>query len=258
MMQVFDKNDFSAEYVNTYNDTRVGYSLELAQAVASRVGLQQDQTIVDVGSGTGLLAKPFLDLGYTVIGVEPSRRMREMAQFALSRYPNFQSIDASAEKSTLNQNSADLVLVGQAAHQFMNEEAKREIQTILKPQGSLVLVWSYLAEEKCPTAEDMHRLILRHRKEENEFIFSETTRSMAEGFAGKSNEVMKLANQKDMDLNALLRYFSIYPLSPKPMDGWYAEAISQLKDIFEDHQIGGVVTLKYDVFVYIFSAENIR
>ena len=54
MIQVHDRGDFSAEFVDTYEDTRVGYSASLAEEIAARTALLPSQVVVDLGSGTGL------------------------------------------------------------------------------------------------------------------------------------------------------------------------------------------------------------
>lgn len=255
-MKVHDKDDFSVEYVETYEQTRIGYSLELAEAIASQVGLQSNQTVVDLGSGTGLFAKPFLELGYNVIGVEPSNRMRQMAQLQLSDYPNFVSAAGKAEASKLPDKVADLIIAGQAAHHFMNEATREEFSRILKPEGHLVLVWTYLAKQDCPIADDIHELILSYRGQENEFDFQQTTEAMATQFAGMVPDKLTFKNQKYMDLPALLRYFSIYPLTPNVEDEWHSAAIRKLHNIFEKHQVGQKVSLNYDVFVYLFPSTT--
>src|SRR5208283_3215068 len=59
-----------------YVKYRPHYSREVAQALQEACGLRPEHLIADVGCGTGLLAKIFLDNGNRVIGVEPNREMR--------------------------------------------------------------------------------------------------------------------------------------------------------------------------------------
>ena len=59
-----------------YVKYRPHYSPEVVQALQEACGLRPQHLIADVGCGTGLLAKIFLDNGNRVIGVEPNREMR--------------------------------------------------------------------------------------------------------------------------------------------------------------------------------------
>ena len=68
--------------------------------------------------------------------------MRKMAEHSLKRYPHFQSIKATAENTTLKENSVDLVTVAQAFHWFDKEAFKIECQRILKQKANVALVWN--------------------------------------------------------------------------------------------------------------------
>ena len=58
-----------------------------------------------------------------------------MAEQSLKRYPRFQSIKATAENTTLKENSVDLVTVAQAFHWFDKEAFKIECQRIFKTES---------------------------------------------------------------------------------------------------------------------------
>src|SRR3954469_11288986 len=94
-------------------------------------GLVRGSVVADVGSGTGISARPFLDLGNTVYGVEPNPDMRAAAERLLAGYPSFHSVDGTAEATGLADGSADLVVAGQAFHWFDPDAARREFRRIL-------------------------------------------------------------------------------------------------------------------------------
>lgn|GEM_PF-3592487 len=74
-------------------------------------GLAHDWTIADIGSGTGNLARLFLDAGYCVIGVEPNREMREAGERLLADYLAFESIDGTAENIPFESGSVEMITV---------------------------------------------------------------------------------------------------------------------------------------------------
>src|SRR5208283_1237876 len=87
--------------VDDYVKYRPHYSKDVVQALQSACELCPDHIIADVGCGTGLLAKIFLENGNRVVGVEPNREMRIAGENYLATYPNFSMVDGSAEATGL-------------------------------------------------------------------------------------------------------------------------------------------------------------
>lgn len=82
--------------------------------------------VADIGSGTGILSRQLLVRGLHVIGVEPNNDMRNVAEQSLNIHSRFISINATAENTTLKENSVDLVTVAQAFHWFDKKAFKIE------------------------------------------------------------------------------------------------------------------------------------
>ena len=72
----------------------------------------------DVGSGTGFLSELFLANGNLVLAIEPNLEMRSAGEKYLGNQPKFESIDGTAESTTLPDRSVDFVVAGQAFHWF--------------------------------------------------------------------------------------------------------------------------------------------
>lgn len=100
-----------------------------------------NQTIVDLGTGTGTLARGFALRGNDVTGIDPAEGMlvqaRELdAEHGVSvRYKI-----ATAEDTSLRTDSADIVSAGQCWHWFDGSKAAAEVVRILKPGGVLLIV----------------------------------------------------------------------------------------------------------------------
>jgi SAM-dependent methyltransferase len=120
--------------------------------------LPRGATVVDLGVGTGLSSEPFLQCGYAVIGVEPNAAMRAAGDEHLRQYPNYRSVGGTAEATTLPNACADLVIAGQAFHWFDHERALPEIARVLRPGGTLALVWN-LRDESVPWVRRLGKLI---------------------------------------------------------------------------------------------------
>jgi ubiquinone/menaquinone biosynthesis C-methylase UbiE len=97
-------------------------------------------SIVDVGCGIGmysdLLAEAF---GATVVGVDPSARMRGVAERAHA-HPRVRYVAGSAEELPLEDASCDAALMSNVLHHVVDREAcARELHRVLRPGGLLLL-----------------------------------------------------------------------------------------------------------------------
>jgi len=94
---------------------------------------------LDVGSGTGRFTPFLADLfGGPVSGVEPSERMREIAQQTV--YPGVRYLKGNAESIPLADDSADFALLFLVWHHVADKAAAaRELLRVVRPGGTLLL-----------------------------------------------------------------------------------------------------------------------
>ncbi|MDQ6747360.1 MAG: class I SAM-dependent methyltransferase, partial [Candidatus Dormibacteraeota bacterium] len=97
------------------------------------------QRVLDLGAGTGKLTRDLHARGLETVAVEPSRLMREEFRRAL---PAVVPIAGTAEDIPLADASVDAVLVAQAWHWVDVSRAVPEVARVLRPRGTLGLVWN--------------------------------------------------------------------------------------------------------------------
>jgi SAM-dependent methyltransferase len=95
--------------------------------------------VLDLGAGTGKLTRALVALGHDVIAVEPSPEMIEELRRAL---PGVEALEGAAERIPVPDGRFDVVTAGQAFHWFDRESALPEIARVLRPGGTLGLVWN--------------------------------------------------------------------------------------------------------------------
>ena len=86
-----------AQRVEHYVRSRPGYPPAVLSYLENIIGLSPATIVADVGAGTGLLSRLFLDYGCRVFGVEPNEEMRAAAALVLSDRPNFYLVPGRAE-----------------------------------------------------------------------------------------------------------------------------------------------------------------
>lgn len=94
---------------------------------------------LDVGSGTGRFTPGLARAFGPVTGVEPSDRMREVAQTE-SRHPDVRYLAGTAEDIPAPSGSADYALMFLSWHHVQDKpRAARELARVLRPGGRLLL-----------------------------------------------------------------------------------------------------------------------
>src|SRR6185437_5686395 len=94
MIAIDSKERFSNR-VENYVRYRPGYPKLVLETLREECGLAPDSVVADIGSGTGILTRLFLENGNEVYGVEPNARMREAGEEYLKTFPRFRSIDGT-------------------------------------------------------------------------------------------------------------------------------------------------------------------
>lgn len=95
--------------------------------------------VADVGAGTGKLTGALVRVGRSVVAVEPDAGMLD----ALRReVPQATALQGTAEALPLPDASVDAVVLGQAWHWVEVPAASAEAARVLRPGGSLGLVWN--------------------------------------------------------------------------------------------------------------------
>jgi SAM-dependent methyltransferase len=134
-----------------YAALRPGYP---ADAVAFLVPAGPGR-VLDLGAGTGLLTQVVLDSGHDVVAVDPAPEM--LGELA-ARLPGVATAVGTAEAVPVGDGSVDAVVAGQAAHWFDPAPAAREIRRVLRPGGTLGLIWN-TRDERVPWVGALGELI---------------------------------------------------------------------------------------------------
>ncbi len=87
--------------------------------------------------------------------------MLAKASELLSHFPGFHPVQAAAESTTLQNESMDAIMAGQAFHWFDVEKCKIEFKRILKEKGLVVLMWNE-RNMRSPFEKDYDALIVKH------------------------------------------------------------------------------------------------
>ncbi len=235
--------------VENYIKYRPGYPAAIIDFLAAKCNLTPTTVIADVGFGTGLLAKLFLENGNKVLGLEPNPDMRTAGATLLENYPAFTPIAATAEATTLPDHSVDFVIAGQAFHWFQPQESYQEFTRILKPQGWVALVWNkrqtdtpFMAvyEQMLAHYGTDYKALHHHRLDDNEMM----------AIFGPELKHKTFDNYQHFNFEGLkgrLLSSSYAPLAGHPN---HTAMLNGLKEIFDTYQKNDSVTFQYKTNIY--------
>jgi SAM-dependent methyltransferase len=243
--------------VDNYTKYRPGYPPAVVTFFRERLGMTSSSVVADVGSGTGKLAALFLDAGVTVFAVEPNDEMREAAERAFGARPNFRSIAARAEATSLPDASVDFAVAGQAFHWFDAVEARREFARILVPGGHVALVWNERRLVEDTFAADYETLMLECCPEYPTSTRRSIERPAIEAFFAPSPmHVAVFENAQTLDFEGLRG--RILSSSYTPVDGPdYERLTAALPELFARHERDGYVTMAYDTVLFYGRLETL-
>ena len=239
--------------VENYVKYRPGYPPEVLEFLGREHGLTKDSVIADVGSGTGLLSRVFLENGNRVFGVEPNAEMRLAGAWLLAGYSGFTGVAATAEETTLASSSVDFVTAGQAFHWFDPGPARKEFSRILRADGRVVLIWNARRKERAEFLAAYERLLEAYGTDYAEVGHGRrgSPEEIEAFFDSEPVETATFDNAQAFDLDGLKGRALSSSYVPAEGEPGHHEMLEELAGIFRRYERDGTVTIEYDTRVYV-------
>lgn len=146
-----------------YARHRAGFPPKLVDRLSVYGIGEPGQEVLDLGTGTGSLARLFATRGAVVTGLDPAEALLEQARrLDHEAGVSITYVTGDAERTGLPDAAFDVVTAGQCWHWFRADEAAAEARRLLRPDGRIVIAhfdWLPLPGSVVETTE---RLILAH------------------------------------------------------------------------------------------------
>jgi SAM-dependent methyltransferase len=241
-------SDRVADYVR-YRPT---YPAALLDWLRDAHGVTPDWRVADVGAGTGISCKMFLDAGHSVAAVEPNAAMRQAAVSWLHGYPLFRAVDGRADATTLEDRSVDLVSVAQAFHWFDPAATHREFHRILRPGGLAAIYWNSRRLIETPFLVGYEAILHKYGTDYTSVAERYADEpSMREWFGAGWKGTAEFAHSQLLDFDSLRGRLMSSSYAPQPGHARHDPMIAAVRELFDACQVDGRIGFDYDTRVYV-------
>ena len=246
-MRLDSKKRFS-DRVEYYIKYRPRYPAETIDFLKGQLNLSPSSIVADVGAGTGILTELFLKHGNPVFAIEPNQAMRQAAERLLSHYPNFTGIEATAEATTLPENSVDFVTAAQAFHWFEIDQTRLEFGRIVRPGGWVIVIVNAWRKKRTPFLDAYEQVLLDFSLESRLANHHQIDDRLQKLFGHYQSHT--LDNYQTFDYKGLkgrVLSSSYMPLAGHPK---HEPMLDALRQVFEAHQQAGHIRFDYETHLY--------
>ncbi|MGE3467738.1 MAG: class I SAM-dependent methyltransferase [Pyrinomonadaceae bacterium] len=239
-----------SDRVANYVKYRPDYPRQIIDLLAEQCSLTPGSIVADVGCGTGISTRMFLENGNRVFGVEPNDAMRAAAVEYLAEFPRFTPVNGTSDATTLDDGSVDLVVAAQAFHWFDPETTRPEFARILRPNGAVALIWNERQLDTTPFLIEYERFLLKYARDYSSVRHENISADKIGAFFRHGFESVTFPNVQELDLVGLTGRMLSSSYMPSEDDPVFSEMARELESIFAKHHENGRIKVFYDTNVY--------
>ncbi len=236
--------------VENYVKYRPHYPSEMLNLFRDEMNLQKSSVIADIGSGTGISAKLFLENGNKVFGIEPNELMRQASLEYLSNFPDFKVVNGTAENTTLDDKSLDLIVAAQAFHWFDNAKTLNEFRRILRKDGFIALIWNERQLDSNEFLREYERFLVEHGTDYEKVRHDRIKKESLQDIFKLEFNLTTIENSQTLDFKGLKGRILSSSYMPSEENPRFAEMEKTLKLLFAEHSEKGKIQLLYNTNIF--------
>lgn len=236
--------------VENYVKYRPTYPSEVLRLFKSEMNLQTTSVVADIGSGTGISARLFLQNGNAVFGVEPNAAMRAAAENFLREFANFKSVDGTSDATALEKGSVDFVVAAQAFHWFDREKTREEFKRILKDEGFAALVWNERQLDANEFLREYERFLIKYGTDYEKTRHDNIDEKILKDFFRTDYKSATFENIQTLDSEGLRGRVLSASYMPNEGDSSYEKMVEELRRLFAEYAKDGKIDIIYNTNVF--------
>lgn len=252
MQSLLDPTGRFTSRVADYVRYRPDYPAALTAWLRDEHGITADWPVADIGAGTGISSKMFLDAGHAVTAVEPNAAMRAAAVAWLGHDDRFRAVDGTAEQTGLDDAAVDLVASAQAFHWFDPSAIRPEWRRILRPGGRVAVFWNSRRLTGTPFLEGYEALLQTYGTDYTSVSerYGDDAH-MQRWFGAGLRGMARFDHVQRLDFDALRGRLLSSSYAPVAGDPRHAPMLEALRALFDATATDGSVDFAYDTRIFL-------
>ncbi len=230
-----------------YDKYRPKYSEKFIDSIIDNYPISNFTRIADMGAGTGILTQQLLRLACEIYAIEPNNEMRKVAEGKLGKERKCHIVNGSAECTTLDDKSIDIVVAAQAFHWFDKNNFKEEFQRISKNQKA-ILVWNTKKKAQSYLIE-LEKVNIKYCKDFKGFSGGIAIEQIADFFDNKYEKSV-FENNLKLDKDNFINGILTGSYTPNKNDKYYYEYIHEIEEIYDRHCQKNELEILNDTIAY--------
>ena len=237
--------------VENYVKYRPGYPQEILEVFRDEMGLTDTSVVADIGSGTGISTKVFLENGNAVFGVEPNAAMRAAAEEFLKDFEKFKSVDGTAENTNLPDGAVDFVIAAQAFHWFDREKTPREFRRILRAGGGFVaLIWNERQLDTNDFLREYEELLKKYGTDYEKVRHDNLDKAVFEKSFQAEFSSKTFVNAQTLDFEGMKGRILSSSYMPSETDLLFEPMVAELQRLFAKYAESGKIQILYSTNIF--------
>jgi ubiquinone/menaquinone biosynthesis C-methylase UbiE len=236
--------------VKNYVKYRPTYPPQILDLFREQMNLRKSSIIADIGAGTGISSRMFLEHGNSVYGVEPNAAMRGAAEEFLKNYPLFKMINGTAENTNLPDASVDFVVAAQAFHWFNREKTRAEFKRILRENGYAVLIWNERQLDTNAFLREYEKLLIKFGTDYEKVRHDNIEEKVLQDFFQVDFKRATYENAQTVDYEGLKGRILSSSYMPDETDSNFEAMINEMQRLFAKYAENGKIQILYNTNVF--------
>lgn len=234
-----------------YHTNRPRYPRALLDYLIEHAGFKPEDTLADVGAGTGILSELFLTHGNRVFALDPNQEMLAAAHTHFHTRSNFIPIAGAAESLPFPNNHLDAITVGQAFHWFDRPTAKTEFFRVLVP-GGLIAIAQNIRDPALPVFQAFQAIASEYsiNPDKPSHAKMDKQAEAAAFFSPSQFHYQTFPNPLSVNFERLSGGLISTSDAPLPGHPNHAPMLAELRKFFDQHQQHGLIILPFITELY--------
>lgn len=251
-MTDFRSTERFSDRVVEYVRYRPDYPVAMLHWLQDSFGVTPQWRVADIGAGTGISSKLFLDGGYRVTAVEPNAPMRAAAESWLGDNPRFNAVNGHATDTGLDAGSIDLAIAAQAFHWFDQDAARREFARILRPGGLAAIIWNSRRLVGTPFLEGYEALLKTYGTDYTSVAERYGDEPGMRAWFGNGYRAMgRFDHGQPLDYDGVRGRLLSSSYAPREGHPQHEPMMRALRELFDRTAVDGRISFDYDTVIFV-------